>query len=92
MTQIAISHVGSVSFSTESGRGVAIVVCIAMSGRELASTAMLAHTQLWQLLSLFFTKLCPNMWYEYFKGLLGRVFLLILAFNPLNKGVDGGKN
>ena len=27
MTQIAISHVGSVAFSTESGRGVAIVVC-----------------------------------------------------------------
>ena len=28
MTQIAISHVGSVAFSTESGRGVAIVVCV----------------------------------------------------------------
>ena len=60
MTQIAISHVGSVAFSTESGRGVAIVVCIAMSGRELASTAMLAHTQLWQLLSLFSQNCVPT--------------------------------
>jgi len=60
-----------------------------MSERELASIAMLAHTQLWQLLSLFFTKLCPNMWYEYLKGLLGRVFLLILALEGHQKGVMG---
>ena len=28
MTQTLISHVGTVAFSTESGRGVAIVVCV----------------------------------------------------------------
>jgi len=60
-----------------------------MSGRELASTAMLAHTQLWQFLSLFSQNCVPTCETNILKSFWVRFLALSgLAMPP--KGDHGG--